>query len=446
MKNKTNTAVKNITVIGTGYVGLVSGAIFAKWGHNVTCLDIDKQKIEDIKNFKMPIYEEGLEKLVRDVTNNDNFTASTNSEYAIAHGDFIFICVGTPSNNSGSADLNAVFNVAKSIAKYVKAGDFKIVVTKSTVPVGTNRKISNQINDELKKLNKKADITVLSNPEFLKEGTALHDAENLDRLVVGGDNLESIEKVVEIYGDIPKNILRTDLESAEMIKYASNSFLATKIAFINEISQICEKTGANVKQVARGMGLDSRIGDKFLNASIGFGGSCFPKDVEALYKTSYENLFDFKLLRGVLAANEKQSDYFLQKIYNIYGENLTGSSFGILGAAFKAGTDDVRRSVAIKIIKSLRGAGAVIKLYDPKAMHEAKIYMGNFNLEYCKKSQDVFNGVNSVIILTEWEQFKTLDYDVLIKNTKDSTIFDGRNILDKAKMEEQGIKYFGIGV
>ncbi|PJA40590.1 UDP-glucose 6-dehydrogenase, partial [candidate division WWE3 bacterium CG_4_9_14_3_um_filter_34_6] len=345
-----------ITVIGTGYVGLVSGAVFADWGHEVVCLDIDKNKIEKIKKGIMPIYEEGLEELVTRVQDEKRFVATTDYEMAVKHGELIFICVGTPSNESGGADLAYVFAASESIGKYMQENEYKVIVTKSTVPVKTNESVSLSIKKGAGKKNILFDVA--SNPEFLREGTSIYDANNTDRVVIGSSSEKALDKLESLYSHLETQIVKTDLASAELIKYAANAFLATKISFINEMSQICEKTGADVKSVALGMGLDNRIGPKFLNAGIGYGGSCFPKDVEALYRTSSQNFYDFRLLRGVMDANERQKHYFVKKIFDKYGHNLSGKCFGILGAAFKNDTDDTRKSVAIEIIKILRGAGA----------------------------------------------------------------------------------------
>lgn len=434
---------QKITIIGTGYVGLVSAAVFADWGNDVVCLDVNAEKIEKIKQGVMPIYEEGLEDLVKKVYSNGSFKPTTNYEEAINHGDLIFICVGTPSNQSGAADLSYVFSVAESIGKLIKENQYKVVVTKSTVPVGTNQKVENKIKEAA--AGRKIIFDVVSNPEFLREGTSIHDANNPDRVILGSKSKTALNLMSALYEHLNCPIVKTDLTSAELIKYAANSFLATKIAFINEISQICERTNANVQSVAEGMGLDNRIGPKFLNAGIGYGGSCFPKDVEALYRTSNENMYDFRLLRGVMDANAHQKYHFIEKIVNKYGENLSGKTFGVLGAAFKNGTDDVRKSPAIEVIRFLKGAGAEIKLFDPAAVENAKKELGANYLAFYNEPAGVFENVDAIVILTEWKEFAGLDYSSLKEKMKSLVIFDGRNLLNPESIRSLGFEYYSIG-
>ena len=433
-----------VTIIGTGYVGLVSGAVFADWGHEVVCLDIDAKKVENIKKGIMPIYEEGLEELVDKVQNKDKrFEVTTDYKGAVEHGEVIFICVGTPGNQSGAADLSYVDQAAQSIGKNIPEGDYKVVVTKSTVPVGTH----NRVKENVKKGSegKKISFDVASCPEFLREGTSIYDANNSERTVIGSNSEKALDILSGVYATLKSPIVRTDVASAELIKYAANAFLATKISFINEMSQICERTGADVVSVAKGMGLDSRIGPKFLNAGIGYGGSCFPKDVEALYRTSSENFYDFRLLRGVMDANERQKDYFFDKITSKYGANLYGLTFGVLGAAFKNGTDNTRKSVAIQIIRMLRGHGAKMKVYDPAAMDNAKRELGNEYITYVDSSDEVFKDSDALVILTEWKEFAELDYKTLLPQLKEKVVFDGRNLLDPIKMQEMDVDYYAIG-
>jgi len=432
-----------LTFIGTGYVGLVSGAVCADWGHDVVCLDIDEKKIDKVKKGVMPIYEEGLEELVNRVMKEGNFKPTTDYKMAVEHGEVIFICVGTPSNQAGAADLSYVFSAAESIGKYMPVNDYRVVVTKSTVPVGTHDRVRSSV---LKGAgNKKVDFDVVSNPEFLREGTSIFDMNNTDRIVIGSSSKRALDIMQSLFEHLNTEIVRTDLASAELIKYAANAFLATKISFINEMSQICERTSADVKSVAQGMGLDTRIGMKFLNAGIGYGGSCFPKDVEALYRTSSEKMFDFRLLRGVMDANDRQKHYFLEKVWAKYGRNLTNMTFGVLGAAFKNDTDDTRKSVAIEVIKILRGAGANMKLFDPAAMENAKNDLGEDSLTYENNGEDVFNDVDGVFILTEWQEFANYEYPTVVKKMKSKVIFDGRNLLDPDQMKKLGIEYFGVG-
>ncbi len=432
-----------ITIIGTGYVGLVSGAVFADWGHDVLCLDVNEKKIEMIKKGVMPIYEEGLEELVKKVQDEGKFIATTDYERAIKHGELIFICVGTPSNQSGAAELGYVFSAAESIGKYIDEGEYKVIITKSTVPVGTHKRVKESITKGAE--GRKIDFDVASNPEFLREGTSIFDANNTDRVVIGSDSDRALDKLESIYKHLNTIIVKTDIASAELIKYAANAFLATKISFINEISQICERTGADVKSVAYGMGLDNRIGPKFLNAGIGYGGSCFPKDVEALYRTSSEKFYDFRLLRGVMDANERQKHYFLEKVTNKLGHNLSGMTFGVLGAAFKDGTDDVRKSVALEVIKILRGMGATIHLFDPAAIQNAKGELGDENMKYAESAEKVFDKSDAIFILTEWKDFVGLDFEALSNKVKNKIIFDGKNLLDPKQIASFGYEYFGVG-
>ena len=432
-----------ITIIGTGYVGLVSGAVFADWGHDVVCLDVNQDKIDKIKEGIMPIYEEGLEELVKRIQKEGRFVATTDYELAMKHGELIFICVGTPSNQSGAADLTYVFDVAKNIGELLPEDQYRVIVTKSTVPVGTNHKVKETIlkNSEGRTL----DFDICSNPEFLREGTSIFDANNTDRVVIGTETDKAFEKMKELYNHLETTILQTSIQSAELIKYASNAFLATKISFINEISQICERVGADVKEVAQGMGLDNRIGGKFLNAGIGYGGSCFPKDVEALYRTSSEKMYDFRLLRGVIDANERQKHYFMEKVWNKYGSNLDGYVFGVLGSAFKNGTDDTRKSVALEVIKMLRGAGAKIKLADPAALENSKRDLGTIGMEYCEVLDDVFHKADGIFILTEWPEFANINYEEMGDKLKSKVIFDGKNLLNPKVLSDLGYEYHSIG-
>lgn len=432
-----------ITIIGTGYVGLVSGAVFADWGNDVVCLDVDEAKIDRIKKGIMPIYEEGLEELVTKIQDNGKFVATTDYEMAVKHGELIFICVGTPSNQSGAADLSYVFDAAKSIAKYMTEDEYKVIITKSTVPVGTNEKVRETIIENAN--GKKLNFDVASNPEFLREGSSIYDANNTDRVVIGSNSEKALDKLESIYSHLETTILRTTISSAELIKYASNAFLATKISFINEISQICERVGADVKEVATGMGFDNRIGPKFLNAGIGYGGSCFPKDVEALYRTSSENMYDFRLLRGVMDANDHQKQYFMEKVWNKYGHNLSGLRFGVLGAAFKDNTDDVRKSVALDVIKMLRGSGANVNLADPAALENAKKELGIDNVNFCEKNEEVFIDADAVFILTEWKEFAAIDYKDCGSKMKAKVLFDGKNLLEPKEMHELGFEYYAVG-
>jgi len=428
-----------ISVVGTGYVGLVTGVVFADWGHTVICADIVEKKIELLKKNIMPIYEEGLEELVAKNVEEQRLSFTTKVGEAIRDSEMIFIAVGTPSNQGGSADLTAVWAVAKTIAENLNS--YKIVVTKSTVPVGTNEKIKKIIEEGNKKHTK---FDVVSNPEFLREGTAIFDANNVDRVVIGSDSKDALEKIASLYTHLNVPIIKSDFRSAELIKYASNAFLASKISFINEIARICDKTRADVKVVSDGMGYDKRIGRSFLNAGLGYGGSCFPKDVEALYRTSSDQEYDFRLLRGVMDVNERQKYFYVEKIINHFG-NLSGKTLACLGVAFKNNTDDVRKSVAIEVIKMLRGEGAKIRVFDPAAMENAKKILGNDVIYYAKDIYNAIEGSDGICVLTEWQEFTALDFDKIKNISKAKVIFDGRNILDPEKVVKAGFEYVGIG-
>lgn len=426
-----------ICVIGTGYVGLVGSAVFSDWGHSVIGIDNNIEKLEMIKKGDMPIYEPGLKELVLKNLENGNLKFSSNIEEGIENSDIIFICVGTPMDTDGRADLKYIYIVADEIAKYMKSP--KIISIKSTVPVGTNRKVREYIKSKTN-----VEFDSVSVPEFLREGSSIEDMNKTDRTVIGSDSIEAIEKVASLFSHLKSPIVKCDLESAELIKYASNSFLATKISFINEISQICDLSGADVSRVAEGMGLDSRIGPKFLNASIGYGGSCFPKDVQALYKTSSDLGYSFQILDSVMKANKNQKFTFVNKIKKLYGENLSGKTVAVWGLAFKNDTDDVRESVAVEVVRILRGMGAKINAYDPAALETGKSVLGEESITYKRSKEECLEGCEFLTILTEWGEFKELDYSLLNK-LNGKVIFDGRNLLTRSEVEKQGIKYICIG-
>lgn len=429
-----------ICVIGTGYVGLVGAAIFADWGNYVVGVDIDTQKIKRIKKGDMPIYEPGLSEIVLKSIKDKHLLFTTSIAEGIKDAELVFICVGTPQSDSGAADLSAVWEVAKEIAHNLK--EYKVIVTKSTVPVGTNERIKKIIKENIKS---KTSFDVASNPEFLREGSSVEDMRNTDRTVIGSDSKKALKVLRGLYEHLGKPIVECDLRSAEMVKYASNAFLATKISFINEIAQLCEKGDADVSTVAAGMGLDRRIGTAFLHAGIGYGGSCFPKDVAALYRTSSDQAYDFKLLRGVMEVNKIQHVNFLSKVTKYFGENLSGKTLACLGLAFKGNTDDIRESVAIEVVKRLRGLGANIRAYDPAAIPNAKNNLGNTNITYCTDQYEAIKGTDALFILTEWEQFTSLDLSKVKKLMKAPVIFDGRNIFDKHNTESSGFTYFAVG-
>ncbi len=429
-----------LCVIGTGYVGLVGAAIFSDWGNEVIGVDKDASKIERIKAGDMPIYEPGLSEIVLNNIKENRLTFTTSVADGIKDAEIVFVCVGTPQSETGAADLSAVWEVAEEIGKNLTG--YKVIVTKSTVPVGTNEKVKTIIRANAKE---GMEFDVASNPEFLREGSSVDDMKVPDRTVVGTETAKALEVMTRLYTHLGKPIVACDLRSAEMIKYASNGFLATKITFINEMAQLCERAGADVCTVAKGMGLDRRVGPAFLNAGIGYGGSCFPKDVAALYKTSTDQDYDFSLLRGVMEVNKAQKDHFVFKVTRLLGKNLSGKTLAVLGLAFKGDTDDIRESVSIEIVKLLRGMGAKLKVYDPEAMDNAKKVLGDVSVEYCKSSYETMEGADALFILTEWKEFSGIDLEKVKSLLKEPIIFDGRNMLDKEAVQKSGYTYFAIG-
>lgn len=434
-----------ITIVGTGYVGLVSGTCFADVGNDVICIDLDEKKVEGLKNGVMPIYEPGLEKLVNKNYKAGRLNFSTDIAKGIKFGDIIFSAVGTPPDKDYRADLSAVKAVAKSFGQ--NANKFKVFVNKSTVPVGTGKMCKQIIERELKKRKKNVNFEVVSNPEFLREGSAIKDTMKPDRVVVGTGSEKVRKMMEELYKSFTNKrspLVFTDVESAEIIKYASNSFLATKISFINEIANFCEKAGGNVEEVAKGMGLDSRIGPKFLNAGIGYGGSCFPKDVQALIQTGKQVGYDFKILNAVEDINESQK----KKLFNIlknYLPKMEGKTVAVLGLAFKPETDDMRDAPSIKIIKKLQAEGVNVKVYDPVAMENAQNYFSKINLDFMENVYDAVEGADAVLVVTEWNHFSKLDLNKVKKLMKVNIIIDGRNIFKAEDTEKVGLKRVGIG-
>lgn len=429
-----------VCVIGTGYVGLVGAAIFSDWGNDIVGVDKDEKKIEKIKRGEMPIYEPGLSEIVLSNIKEQRLLFTTSIAEGIKGAEIIFICVGTPQSETGAADLSAVWEVAKEIGKNLDG--YKVIVTKSTVPVGTNEKVKKIVRENAPE---GVEFDVASNPEFLREGSSVEDMQTPDRTVIGSDSQRALDVLKNLYEHLGKPIVECDLRSAEMIKYASNGFLATKITFINEIGQLCERAGADVSVVAKGMGLDKRVGPAFLNAGIGYGGSCFPKDVAALYKTSTDQDYDFKLLRGVMEVNRAQKDHFAFKATRYFGKNLSGKTFGILGLAFKGDTDDIRESVSIELVKTFRGLGAVLKVYDPQASENAKGALGDVNITYCTNAYEAMKDADALFILTEWKEFSGLDLDKVKSLLKEPVIFDGRNMLNKQVAQDKGFTYFAVG-
>ena len=432
----------NITVIGTGYVGLVTGTCFAEMGNTVYCVDIDEKKIDNLKKGIIPIYEPHLATMVIDNQTRNNLFFTTNLKEALNNSNIIFICVGTPQSDGGGVDLSFVFDVAKQIAENISKDS--IIVTKSTVPIGTSFKIKEIIEDN--KIND-VNIDIASNPEFLKEGVAIQDCMHPDRIIIGTENINSAEILKELYGPFVSNHERfifMDIKSAEMTKYAANAMLATKISFMNEIANICEKTGANIQSVRLGIGSDKRIGYNFIYAGCGYGGSCFPKDVKGLINTSVENGYVPKILSMVDEVNEVQKMVLVNKIISKFGEDLNDFTFAVWGLAFKPQTDDVRSAPSITIIKELLKRGARIKAYDPKAIETFKREVNHENIEFIASKYDALDDADALILITEWKEFRSLDLEELSKRLKSKIIFDGRNIYSK-RIEDCGYELFQIG-
>ena len=431
----------NITVIGTGYVGLVAGACLADMGNQVICVDNNLDKLEKLKKGIIPIYEPGLEELVKSNVLEGRLEFSADIESAVKISEVCFIAVGTPLGEDGSADLQYVFGVAESIAKAMNG--YKVIVDKSTVPVGTAEKVA-----ELIKANTNYPFDVVSNPEFLKQGNAVDDFLSPDRVIIGSNSDKATQIMQEIYAPFFRTgnrIIVMDVKSAEMTKYAANSFLATKISFMNEIANLCEKIGANAEMVRVGISTDSRIGNKFLFPGLGYGGSCFPKDVKALIKTGTEFGCDMSIIKSVDDTNKKQRKLFVDKIINKFGEDLTGKTFAVWGLAFKPKTNDMREAPAITIINDLLKRGAKILAYDPKAIEEAKFYFQD-RITYAKNSYDALTNCDCMLLLTEWNEFRRPDFDKIKTLLKSPVIFDGRNQYNAERLKEKGFEYYQIGV
>lgn len=429
-----------ITVIGTGYVGLVAGACLADMGNDVICVDNNAQKLEQLKNGIIPIYEPGLDELVKANVAEHRLVFSIDIEYAVKNSDVCFIAVGTPQGEDGSADLQYVYSVAESIGKAING--YKVIVDKSTVPVGTAEEVTKII-----KNNTSHPFDVVSNPEFLKQGNAVDDFLYPDRVIIGSNSKKATKIMQEIYAPFIRTgnrVIVMDVKSAEMTKYAANSFLATKISFMNEIANMCERLGANAEMVRIGMSTDSRIGNRFLFPGLGYGGSCFPKDVKALIKMGQEHSSPMKIIEAVDIINKKQRQLFVEKITKKFGEDLSGKTFAVWGLAFKPKTNDMREAPSITIINLLLEKGAKIKAYDPKAMETAKFYFQD-RIIYSKSSYEAAENADAVLLLTEWNEFRRPDFE-RIKNLMSSPIiFDGRNQYDTDRMKEKGFEYFCIG-
>ena len=442
----------NISIVGTGYVGLVTGTCLADMGHNVHCIDINKDKIENLNNGIIPIYEPGLEELITKNVQAQKLFFTTNYE-VLEYADAVFSAVGTPPDEDGSADLQYVLAVAKEFAKHIKK--HSLIITKSTVPVGTAEKVRKVIIDTLKERGEEIEFDVVSNPEFLKEGTALEDFMNPDRIVIGCDSDYAKMIMQSIYKKFPdEKLVFTTIPSAEMIKYAANSMLAVRISFINDIANLCDKVGANIEDVAKGIGLDSRIGPKFLQAGCGYGGSCFPKDVKALIKTGEKNDVVMNVIKAAEKTNEIQKHILYKKLYNAVAKvDYPIKTIAILGTAFKANTDDMREATSIVFVNDLLnddkklGPFDKIKIYDPVALNEAKRRIGESNekIEYCEELDKAIIDSDAIVIITDWKQIKDMSLDVVKRLMNGNIIVDGRNIFDRNKVESLDFIYEAIG-
>jgi len=436
-----------VGVIGSGYVGLVASACFAEMGNSVICIDIDKQKISKLKQGVVPIYEPGLSSLILDNQKKNTLKFSTSIQEALSISDILFIAVGTPMGDDGSADLKYVLQVAKSIGEHMN--QHILVVDKSTVPIGTADKVRKTIQDELDL--RKSDLTfdVVSNPEFLKEGAAIKDFMHPDRIVVGANNDSSIELMRDLYNPFTVNrdrFIPMDIRSAEMTKYAANAMLATKISFINEIANICEHVGADVNQVRQGIGSDTRIGYKFIYPGCGYGGSCFPKDVRALINIANIHGYNPDLITSVEQVNVAQKEILFSKLTSELGADLKGNRIAIWGLSFKPETNDMREAPSINLIKSIIEAGGEVNAYDPQAIDEAKFYLKDMNVNYFKEKYAALDSVDALVLVTEWKEFRSPDFSLMLSKMKSNLFIDGRNQFKSAFIEKKGFKYIQIGV
>ncbi len=431
----------NIAVIGTGYVGLVTGTCFAETGNNVICVDINENKVNSLKNGKVPIFEPGLEVLFERNTKEGRLHFTTNLKEAVDASQIIFLALPTPPGENGAADLRYIMGVAKDLGQIIN--EYKVIVDKSTVPVGTAEKVAAIMAENLpKKL-----FDVVSNPEFLREGVAVDDFLKPDRVVIGTKSEKAKKLMRQLYEPFVRQgnpIYFMDERSAEMTKYAANSYLATRITFMNEIANLCEKTGANVDQVRIGMGSDSRIGKRFLFPGIGYGGSCFPKDVQALAKTASDYSYDFKILKSVMKVNTLQKSVLTKKIKKYFKNDLAGKTIAVWGLAFKPNTDDIREAPALVIIEELLAMGAKVKAFDPEAMPNVKLELGD-RIQFCENAYETVVGADCLAIMTEWPEFRNLDFKKVFASMTDSVIFDGRNLYDIEQMKVFGAHYESIG-
>jgi UDPglucose 6-dehydrogenase len=437
----------NVTVFGSGYVGLVTGACLAEVGNNVVCMDVDHEKIERLNNGEIPIYEPGLEDLIARNVEEGRMEFTTDLEKAVGHGLFQMIAVGTPPGEDGSADLQYVLAVAESIGQHMK--DYKIVIDKSTVPVGTAQKVRERIESVLNERKMTLEFDVVSNPEFLKEGAAINDFMKPDRIVIGTDNPRTTELLRMLYTPFNRNherIIAMDIPSAELTKYAANAMLATKISFMNEMANIAERVGADIEQVRQGIGSDHRIGFQFIYPGCGYGGSCFPKDVQALSRTAHAIGYDSKILDAVEATNYQQKEKLFEKISKFYNGDLAGKVFALWGLSFKPRTDDMREAPSRTLLERLIAKGASVRAYDPVAIDEARHIYGDFDgLVFCDSADDAVQGANALAIVTEWRNFWSPDFSSLAEQLADKAIFDGRNLYEPSALKPFGLRYFAIG-
>ena len=430
-----------ITVVGTGYVGLVSGTCFAETGNHVVCVDIDGNKVQRMQNGEVPIYEPGLEVLFQRNTKQGRLSFTTDLADGIKDAEIIFLALPTPPGADGSADLKYILKVADDLSHIIT--DYKVIVDKSTVPVGTADKVHARLAANLDE----SLFDVVSNPEFLREGVAVDDFLKPERVVIGTSS-DKAKKVMErLYNPFVRQgnpVIFMNEKSAEMTKYAANAFLATKITFMNEVANLCEEVGANVDMVRKGIGSDSRIGKRFLFPGVGYGGSCFPKDVQALAKTAQENNYNFRILQSVMDVNEDQKSILSTRIKNYFGESIANKTIGIWGLAFKPNTDDIREAPALTIINELLEAGAKIKAFDPEAMENVKVLLGD-KITFCDNQYEAIEGTDALAVVTEWNVFRTPDYDMIMSSLREPVVFDGRNVFDPADMKERGFIYSSIG-
>ncbi len=436
-----------ITIFGSGYVGLVTGACLAEVGHKVLCVDIDEQKIALLKNGEIPIYEPGLEEIIHRNISNEHLSFNANLEEGVKHGLFQFIAVGTPPDEDGSADLQYVLSVARTIGQNMD--NYKIIIDKSTVPVGTADKVRETLQNELNLRGSTLEFDVVSNPEFLKEGAAIDDFMRPDRIVIGAENPRTIELLKVLYAPFNRNhdrMIWMDVRSAEFTKYAANSMLATKISFMNEMANLAERCGADIEAVRKGMGSDPRIGYHFIYPGAGYGGSCFPKDIKALERTARDYGYQAKMLQAVEMVNEAQKHVLFQKISRHYQGDLKGKTFALWGLSFKPKTDDMRDAPSRVLMEALWEIGATVQAFDPEAIKETqRIYGERNDLILCKNMQEALQGADALIIVTEWKVFWSPDFSMIKKHLKEPVIFDGRNIYDPAVLKTEGFTYYGIG-